>query len=52
MVPAPVNVMNGILHENPNVRAVKWYKNGLHGLTVTTAVGSVVHQNMGNVGKT
>jgi len=39
--------MNGMLHESPNVRAVKWYKNGLHVLTVTTFVGFIVHQNVG-----
>lgn len=46
VVPAPVNVRNGILHESPKVSAVKWYKNGLHVLTVTTVVGFRVHQNM------
>jgi len=46
VVPAPVNVMNGMLHKSPNIRAVKWYKNGLHVLTVTTVVGFIVHQNV------
>jgi len=47
VVPAPVNVMNGMLRGSPKVRAVKWYKNGLHVLTVTTVVGFIVHQNVG-----
>jgi len=44
-VPVPVNV-NGVLHESPKVRALKWYKNGLHVLTVTTVVGFIVHQSV------
>lgn len=47
VVPAPVNVMNGMLRGSPKVRAVKWHKNGLHVLTVTTVVGFIVHQNVG-----
>lgn len=47
VVPAPINVMKGILYESPKVRAVKWYKNGLHVVTVTAVVGFIVHQNMG-----
>jgi len=47
VVPASVNGMNGMLHESPSIRAVKWYKNGLHVLTVTTVVGFIVHQNVG-----
>lgn len=45
VVPEPVNVMNGILHESPKVRTLK-LKNGLHVLTVTAVVGFIVNQNV------